>query len=194
GDQARTEIETFQAVEQAIEQLTSLVRSLTNNISATNVFVTADHGFLYEREKLQVSDLIARDTIDSIDMSRRYILSRDNKELSGQLCINLSSVIDNEDPLYVHVPNATIRYRVQGAGANYVHGGASLQEVTVPLLIIRNKRRVQQGARTVEKVDVALTSTIRNITNSIFSLELFQNERITDQRIPRTVRVCMEDE
>lgn len=194
GDQARTEIKTFQAVEQAIDQLSELARSLTSSVSATNILITADHGFLYERDQLAVSDLMTKESVDAIERTRRYILSNENKEFPGQLTINLSSVFNNEEPLYAHVPNATIRYRVQGAGANFVHGGASLQEVAVPLLTIRNKRRGQQGARDIKKVNVVLTSTMRTITNSIFSLEFFQNERITDANTPRTVAVYVQDE
>src|SRR5690625_1048283 len=194
GDRGNTEIETFQAVEQAIEQLSDLVRSLTNNISATNIYITADHGFLYERDKLKVSDLMAKESVESLEISRRYILSQEKKEVSGQLAINLSNIIDNEEPLYAYVPNATIRYRIQGAGANFVHGGASLQEIAIPLLTIKNKRRGQSGAKEIEKVDVILTSTMRRITNSIFSLDFFQNERVVDYRIPRSVDVYIKNE
>lgn len=194
GDEARTEIKAFQAVEHAIDELSELVRSLTSNISATNIFITADHGFIYQRDQLELSDFLAKESVDSIDRTRRYILSHEQEEFPGQLRINLSSIIHNEKPLYAYVPNATIRYRVQGAGANFVHGGASLQEVAIPLLTIRNKRRGQHGAREIEKVDVVLTSTMRTITNSIFPLEFFQNERITEQRIPRTVVVYVQDD
>lgn len=194
GDRANTEIETFQAVEQAIEQLSELVRSLTSNISATNIYITADHGFLYERDKLEESDLMVKEPVAALETSRRYILSREKRAVSGQLAINLSNIIDNKEALYAYVPNATIRYRAQGAGANFVHGGASLQEIAIPLLTIKGKRRGQLGAKEAEKVDVILTSTIRRITNSIFSLDFFQNERVADRRIPRSVDVFVQDE
>lgn len=194
GDNAATEIQTFDAVEQAIEQLSDLVRSLTNNISATNIYVTADHGFLYERDKLAESDLMKKETIEALEIKRRYILSHEEKEVSGQLSINLSDLIESNEPLYAYVPNATIRYRIQGAGANFVHGGASLQEIVVPLLTIKNKRKGQSGANITEKVDIILTSTMRSITNSIFSLEFFQTERVADKQVARTVFVSIVDE
>src|SRR5699024_8126570 len=103
-------------------------------------------------------------------------------------------MIDNEKPLYAYVPNANIRYRVQGGGANFVHGGASLQEIVIPLLTIKNKRRGQAGGRITEKVDVALTSTMRRITNSIFTLEFFQKERVSDDHIARSLSIYLIDE
>src|SRR5690625_3256999 len=194
GENAVTEIQTFNAVDQAIEQLSDLVRSLTNSISATNIYVTADHGFLYERDKLAVSDLMKKETIDALEIKRRYILSHEEKEVSGQLAINLSGMIESDEPLYAYVPNSTIRYQVQGAGANFVHGGASLQEVVVPLLTIKNKRKGQSGANITEKVDIILTSTMRSITNSIFSFDFFQTERVADNRVARKVLVSIVDE
>lgn len=194
GDNAASEIQTFDAVEQAMEQLSDLVKSLTNNISATNIYVTADHGFLYERDKLAVSDLMDKEAIDALETKRRYILSHEEKAVSGQLAINLSNIIAGDNPLYAYMPNATIRYRIQGAGANFVHGGASLQEVVVPLLTIKNKRKGQVGANITEKVDLILTSTMRNITNSIFSLDFFQTERVADKQVARRVLVHIADE
>lgn len=193
GDKARTEIDTFNAVEQAINQLSDLVRIIRNDLSGTHIYITADHGFLYQRDPLEISDFIQKETIDAIEISRRYILSDEKKDVTGQQVINLSSILKTEKPIYAYVPNATIRYRIQGGGANFVHGGASLQEIVVPLLYIRNKRSDQRGAQEAEKVNISLTSTTNRITNSIFSLQFFQNEKIGDKIIPRTVIVYMAD-
>ncbi|WP_243122360.1 hypothetical protein [Clostridium septicum] len=35
---------------------------------------------------------------------------------------------------YVITPKGTTRFKVQGAGANYVHGGSMLQEIVVPVI------------------------------------------------------------
>ena len=193
GDKRDTEINTFDATEDAIEQLSDLVRIIRNDLSGTHLYLTADHGFLYQRDPLKVSDLMHKEASDAIEVSRRYILSQEKRELPGQLTINLSSVIKNDKKLFAYVPNATIRYRIQGGGANFVHGGASLQEVVVPLLKVRNKRMGQQGAVASEEVKINLTSTTRRITNSIFSLEFFQNEKISGKHTPRTVVVYMAD-
>lgn len=194
GDNADTELYTFKAVGDAIDQLADLVRIIRNDLSGTHIYITADHGFIYQRDPLEVSDLMDKEVIDAFEVKRRYILSKEEKDVSGQLTIDLSSVIKNDQKLYAYVPHATIRYRIQGKGANFVHGGASLQEVIVPVLKIHNKRSGQRGAQAAEKVSINLTSTTRRITNSIFSLEFFQNEKVADKYIPRTVVVYMADE
>src|SRR5690625_3995821 len=149
GENPSKEIDTFLAVEDALDEISHLLRIIRNELSGTHVYVTADHGFLYQREKLEEYDFIKREDIETIDTSKRHMLAKEAKELSGQQCISLSSIINNDEVLYAYVPNSTIRYRVQGAGANFVHGGASLQEVVIPKLYIRNKRTGQIGRANV---------------------------------------------
>lgn len=194
GDKASTEVYTFNAVETSLNQLYDLVKIIRDDLSGTNVFITADHGFLYQRDELEESDKIGQDSIDSIEVKRRYILSKEQREVSGQLAINLSSVIKNEQQLITYLPKATLRYKMQGSGINFVHGGASLQEIVVPLLTFKNKRTGQKGARAIKKVDIKLTNTTRKITNSIFNLEFFQTEKVEDKTTPRTVVIYMADE
>jgi uncharacterized protein (TIGR02687 family) len=194
GDKASTEVYTFNAVETSLNQLYDLVKIIRDDLSGTNVFITADHGFLYQRDELEESDKIGQDSIDSIEVKRRYILSKEQREVSGQLAINLSSVIRNDKQLTAYLPKATLRYKMQGSGINFVHGGASLQEIVVPLLTFKNKRTGQKGARAIKKVDIKLTNTTRKITNSIFNLEFFQTEKVEDKTTPRTVVIYMADE
>ncbi|MED1740152.1 BREX-1 system phosphatase PglZ type A [Bacillus swezeyi] len=194
GEKASTEVYTFNAVETSLNQLYDLVKIIRDDLSGTNVFITADHGFLYQRDELEESDKIGQDSIDSIEVKRRYILSKDQREVSGQLAINLSSIIKNEQQLTAYLPKATLRYKMQGSGINFVHGGASLQEIVVPLLSFKNKRTGQKGVKVIKKVDIKLTNTTRKITNSIFNLEFFQTEKVEDKTTPRTVVIYMADE
>ncbi|RDW18788.1 BREX-1 system phosphatase PglZ type A [Oceanobacillus chungangensis] len=194
GDKASTEVYTFNAVETALDQLYDLVKIIRDDLSGTNVFITADHGFLYQRDALEESDKIGQDSKNAIEVKRRYILSKEQREVSGQLAINLSSVVRNEQQITAYVPKATLRYKMQGTGINFVHGGASLQEVVVPLLSFRNKRTGQKGAKAIKKVDIKLTNTTRKITNSIFNLEFFQTEKVEDKITPRTVVIYMADD
>lgn len=194
GDKASTEVYTFNAVETALNQLYDLVKIIRDDLSGTNVFITADHGFLYQRDALEESDKIGQGLTDTIEVKRCYILSKEQLEVSGQLAINLSSIIKNAEHLTAYVPKATFRYKMQGTGVNFVHGGASLQEIVVPLLTFRNKRTGQKGAKAIKKVDIKLTNTTRKITNSIFNLEFFQTEKVEDKVIPRNVVIYMSNE
>jgi uncharacterized protein (TIGR02687 family) len=194
GDKASTEIYTFTAVEKAVNEIYDLVKIIRDDLSGTNIYMTADHGFLYQRDALEESDKIEKEKMDAIEVKRRYMLSQEKRQVSGLLDIDLSSVVENEHELITYVPNATIRFKMQGTGVNFVHGGASLQEIVVPLLSFKNKRSGQKGTKAIQKVDIKLTNTTRKITNSIFNLSFFQTEKVEEKMIPRTVMIYMVDE
>ena len=58
GDSAKTEEQVFEAVEDTLEELVTLVRKLTS-ANASNILVTADHGFIYQNRDLQESDYLS---------------------------------------------------------------------------------------------------------------------------------------
>jgi hypothetical protein len=135
-----------------------------------------------------------KEGIQAFEIKRRHMLSQDKGERNGLLDIQMDALIKNEHQITAYVPKATIRFKIQGAGANFVHGGASLQEIVVPLIQFKNIRSGQKNSREIEKVDVKLTNTTRKITNSLFNLTFFQTEKVEDKRIPRTVKIYMVDE
>jgi uncharacterized protein (TIGR02687 family) len=194
GDKASTEIYTFTAAERAIEEIYSIIKIIRDDLSGTNIFVTADHGFVYQREALEESDKIEKEGLHAVEVKRRYLLTQDSGERTGLLDISMDSLIKNEYRLTAYVPKATIRFKMQGSGVNFVHGGASLQEIVVPLIKFKNIRSGQKNSREIEKVDVKLTNTTRKITNSLFNLTFFQTEKVEDKRIPRTVKIYMVDD
>lgn len=194
GDKASTEIYTFDAVERAIDEISTLIKIIRDDLSGTNILITADHGFVYQRDALAESDKIEKEDIQTIEVKRRYMLSKEKRQMDGILNINMDSIIKNEHQLNVYVPKATIRFKIQGSGVNFVHGGASLQEVVVPLIKYKNIRRGQTNSREIVKVDIKLTNTTRKVTNSLFHLSFFQTEKVEEKVIPRTVMVYMADD
>lgn len=194
GDKASTEIYTFDAVEKAIDEISTLVKIIRDDLSGTNLLITADHGFVYQREPLVESDKIQKEDIQTIEVKRRYMLSKEVRQMDGILNVNLSSIIKNEQQLTAYLPKSTIRFKIQGSGVNFVHGGASLQEVVVPLISYKNIRRGQANSREIVKVDIKLTNTTRKITNSLFHLSFFQTEKVEEKVVPRSVLIYMADE
>ena len=47
GDKAPTEKKVFDACEDAMQELSNILRIVINDMQGTDVFITADHGFLY---------------------------------------------------------------------------------------------------------------------------------------------------
>ncbi|MFB9859614.1 BREX-1 system phosphatase PglZ type A [Salinicoccus siamensis] len=192
GDHASTERNTFNAVDKAIEEIYKIVKIISDELSGTNIYITADHGFIYQRNPLEESDKIEKVDFTINEMKSRYILSDDQETVDELLRIPLKGIIANQQECYV--PKSTIRFKMKGQGVNFVHGGASLQEVVVPLITFKNARKGQARSRETQQVDIKLTNTARKLTNSIFQLNFFQTEKVEGKMTPRTANIFMVDE
>ena len=193
GDHAATEREVFEAVEKAFDDLRGLVRSLINNLSATNIYLTADHGFIYRRTALAESGKTPKEMVDSIKDNRRFILTESDKEIDSTIQFSMTYLLGDGTKLKAVVPRGVNCFKVQGAGSNYVHGGSALQEIVLPVIKFKNDRSKSDELE-VKKVDVKLTNISRKITNIITYLEFFQAEKVEDKRIPRRLRLYFADE
>jgi uncharacterized protein (TIGR02687 family) len=181
----------FDAAEMAIEELKDLLRALVNHVSATKVIITADHGFIYQRSKLVEYDKMTKVKNDAvIETDRRYILSQEAVEDMNLLNLPFNSEIRTKSPLKVIVPKGTIRFKTQGEGGNFVHGGAMLQEIVVPVIEYFDKRSDDFKAK---KVEVQLTSITRKLTNRISYLDFFQTESVSEKKLPLNLKLYITD-
>lgn len=182
----------FDAAEMAIEELKDLLRALVNHVSATKVIITADHGFIYQRSKLVEYDKITKVKNDAVvETDRRYIVSNAAAEDMNLLNLPFNVAIHTKEPLNVIVPKGTIRFKTQGEGGNFVHGGAMLQEIVVPVIEYFDKRSDDFKAK---KVEVQLTSITRKVTNRISYLDFFQTESVSEKKLPLNLKLYITDE
>lgn len=183
GDKAVSEHRTFKAAADAIDEVIDTVKKLTS-ANATNIFVTADHGFLYQESKLAPQfNLTVKPQGDQIVVeNRRYVLGRGLKEDSAFRRFTPEQLGLSSD-LEVQIPNSICRIVKPGAGFQFVHGGASLQEIVVPVISI-NKGR----SDTVESVNVDIHPESDKITTGQIVVKLYQQSAVTDQRVARKLR------
>ncbi|QIM15459.1 BREX-1 system phosphatase PglZ type A [Leucobacter insecticola] len=183
GDKAASERKVFTAVKDAMNELMDLVRALAS-ANATNIVVTADHGFLYQDGKLPKQfTLTAEPHGDEILLkNRRYVLGRGLKKDQAFRKFT-SAEVGLESDLDVLTPNSIHRIAKQGAGSRFVHGGAMLQEIVVPVVSIRKVR-----ADTVSPVDVDIHPESDKITTGQMVVKLYQTAAVTAQRPERKLR------
>jgi uncharacterized protein (TIGR02687 family) len=183
GDKPGTERQVFEAVEDALRELVDLVKRLTN-ANATNILITADHGFLFQdtalAEAFYLSTLPQGDEIEVTN--RRYVLGRGLKEDSAFKSFTSAQLGLNSD-LDVQIPKSIHRLRLAGAGSRFVHGGATLQEVVVPVLAINKKRKSD-----TRLVNVEVLPESDKITTGQLVVKLFQSEPVSDKVQARRVR------
>lgn len=151
-------------------------------MSNTRYLVTADHGFIYKRDKLVESDKISMDKTVFSFINKRYLISMeaaDNDALISRTLTYMSKM--NE--IFVSTPRGADIIKSRGGGQNYVHGGSSLQEMIVPVL----KVKTFKGKQDTGIVSVELSSFHNRITEAVFKLEFMQMEPVTDTVKPRSL-------
>jgi len=195
GDKAPTESKVFEACETAIQELSNILRIIVNELSGTNVFITADHGFLYTYHPLDESDKIDRKAFSGgvLELGRRYALTEPETTADFLLPVHLEHELDGA-AIKGYAPQDTIRMKVQGGGENYVHGGISLQELVVPVIAFKNLRATNKNYVEVKNAELKLLSESRKISNLIFSLEFHQRQPVGDKVQPCTYSIYMTDD
>ncbi|MFV0457427.1 MAG: BREX-1 system phosphatase PglZ type A [Actinomycetales bacterium] len=183
GDKATTERQVFEAAEDALCDLLKLVKRLTN-ANATNILVTADHGFLYQDTALaEVSYLSTRPQgNDVVVTNRRYVLGRGLKDDPSFRKFEPEQVGLSSD-LEVQIPKSIHRLKLPGAGSRFVHGGASLQEIVVPVVTVNKKRKGD-----TRPVNVEVLPETDKITTGQLVVKLFQSEPVSEKVHRRTLR------
>ncbi len=190
GDHRPSERNVFAACERAVDELTQIVRKIANTLNGTNILVTSDHGFLYQHQPLTQHDKVERASGRILDSGRRHTLGSELSRPGGTQTFSPSYL----GGLEAQSPRGTLRYAVQGGGAQYVHGGASLQEVCVPLLTYKHVRASKGDDGPSHKVGVRVSTTTRKITNNHFTVRLVQAEPAGGRVRPRQVLVRFVDE
>lgn len=183
GDKAVSEHRTFKAASDAINEIIDIVKKLAS-ANATNIFVTADHGFLYQESRLAPQfNLTVKPQGDKLVVeNRRYVLGRGLKQHDAFRLFTPEQIGLSSD-LEVQIPNSICRIVKPGAGFQFVHGGASLQEIVVPVISI-NKGR----SDTVESVNVDIHPESDKITTGQIVVKLYQQSAVTNQRTARKLR------
>lgn len=184
GDKAPTERTVFEAAEETLRELFYLVKKWTN-ANATNILITADHGFLYQDIPLEKSYYVSEpphgDTVTKIN--RRYVLGRSLKP-SPSFMTFTSAQAGLVGDIDIQIPKSIHRIPQPGAGTRYVHGGASLQEIVVPVITVNKKRKSD-----IRPVNVDLMPETDKITTGQLAVKLVQREAVTDKIQPRQVRL-----
>lgn len=168
----------------AIEELTKFVYSLHMTLNCYNVIITSDHGFIFNDFKFEDKDKISIKE-DAIESSSRYYLTRSADIIEGIVKFNMadSEEIETSEPTYIATPSGINRFAAPG-GYVFTHGGASLQEMLVPV-IMSNRCETQSK----QKVNGMLKTSNLSLVSSQLRFQIIQKEAVSLDVVSRTV-VC----
>ena len=184
GHTKKSEGRVFNAVEDTIEGLIKIIKKLVA-ANATNLLVTSDHGFIYQDHILEDSDFLGADItgIETRHRDRRFLLGKGLPEDTGLKSFTAKAA-GIEGDMEIQIPKSINRLRLKGSGSRFVHGGASLQEVVIPVIKIHKKRKSD-----ISKVGVdILRGSTSFITTGQFSATFYQVDPVTDKVQSRTLR------
>lgn len=194
GDKRGTEGKTFEATEQAIKELQEVVSFIVNNLNGSNIFVTADHGFLYQESALEEAD---RSTVEEgmpgvLKSKKRYILGRGMWPMPNAWSGNTATTAGTEPgegSVDFLVPKGAGRFHFVG-GARFVHGSAMPQEIVVPVVIVKEGDAEKTRIKTV---DVSQLGSSNRIVTNKQRFEFIQTEAVSDRVLPVTLLFSVRD-
>lgn len=177
GDKKRTEHQTFDATTKAIDDIKRLIKKLYG-WNVYYVLVTADHGFLFNynqlsessREQLPKSSGYNREHV-------RFVVAEEFKGNVDGYVMDMSNTTNVASDLKVAVPRAINRYRKQGnVGVQFVHGGASLQELVTPVVKFYKQKKDKHKPVTFKRIDQT-----EKIASGSLKISLLQDQPVSNE-------------
>lgn len=184
--------DVFEACNKAIIELVDLIKKLYNTLQISNYIITSDHGFIYRNKKIDESSKYSSfSSLGIDDYSQRYAIINDALVIDDSNKFSMNYLGDCNSNVFV--PYSYDLYRKAGGGIQYIHGGASLQELITPVITL-NEMRSRALDNTVEPVKVRLKTATHKIMNKSFSLQFEQCEKVEGKKVPASLNVYFVDE
>ena len=182
-----TSQEIAAACRKAIDDIATMIPKIHATYNVTEVLVTSDHGFLFndiefaEKDKQKVDE-------ENLETSQRYYLTRSKEQIKGVVKFPIGEVsgISNANDVMVSVPLGTNRFKAKSGGYMFTHGGASLQELIIPVLTSRQKREDVK-----QEVGVMVLGNNLSMQSSRLRFTLLQTEAVSMDAKERKVLVAV---
>ena len=176
-----------QACREAIAELGTMIPKIHASYNVTEVYVTSDHGFLFndivfaEKDKHKIEE-------ETLERSSRYYLTTSNKEVNGIIKFPLDEVsaMVNVGDVFVAVPQGTNRLAAPSGGYMFTHGGAAMQELIIPVITSRQER-----ADNKQPVGVMVLDRKLSMQASRLRFKLLQTEAVSMDMKERIVNVAL---
>ena len=194
GDKRGSETKTFWATAQAIKELSELVGFIVNNLNGSTIFVTADHGFMYQESALDEAD---RHTVEEgmpgvLKPKKRYILGRGMWPIQNAWAGNTATTAGTDEgagSVDFLVPKGAGRFHFVG-GARFVHGSAMPQEVVVPVIVVKESDTEKTKTKLVE---VSLLGSSNKVVTNKQRFEFIQTEAVSERVLSVTLLFTIRD-
>ncbi len=183
GDKPASENKVFDAVDDSFTTIEKIIKQIIN-VNGTNILITSDHGFLYQNTPTAESEFCKVEKPQNAKrFNRRFIIS-DSIEANSCIDIYDAKELNIAGEEKIALAKSINKIRLQGGGHRFVHGGATLQEMVVPLISIKKKRKDD-----VRDVEVSAIPISQITTNSVM-ISFYQEEVVSDKVKPRSLKMA----
>ena len=171
----------------AIKELADMIPKIHASYNVTEVYVTSDHGFLFndiqfaEKDKHKINE-------ECLERSTRYYLTNSEKEEPGVIKFRLDTVSGmlNASNVMVAVPQGTNRFAAPSGGYMFTHGGAALQEIIIPVIVSHQERTDSK-----QPVGVMVLDRKLSMQASRLRFKLLQTEAVSMDMKERLIKVAL---
>lgn len=175
GESLTTENYVFDACKESIDDIFKLIKTLSKSGNIYRFYVTADHGFIYNRKPNTESDKLSHSASKTAFKDRRFIIDNQDLSTDGVYAINLGDALSCSDDRYIMLAKGMSVFKA-GGGMNYVHGGSSPQELLIPNIFVKTKK----GYVETEDAKLILVTGINKVTNLRVPLDFLQEVPVSD--------------
>jgi uncharacterized protein (TIGR02687 family) len=186
------EEKTFNAVRTTIDEIGNLVSKIINNLNGSYIAITADHGFLFqetpptETDKNAISDKPSGTVISK----KRYLIGKNLPDHDKAYHGSTATTAGADGDMDFWVPKGANRFHFVG-GSRFIHGGAMLQEIMVPLVkVFQLKGKSAQKTKT-KHVGISILGSNLKITTNRYKFKFIQTEAVSDRVKLLTVKVAI---
>jgi uncharacterized protein (TIGR02687 family) len=189
GDTSSTEEQTFGGVRRAIKELSELAGYIINNLNGNHVLITADHGFLFtesppgEPEKSKLEER----PDGTVKAKKRYLIGLNLPDHESVWHGKTALTAEADGGMEFWVPKGANRFHFVG-GARFIHGGAMLQEIVVPVVTVKHVKGKGVKDTKTRAVAVEVLGT-HKITTARHRFELMQMEPVSERLKPVTLKI-----
>lgn len=176
-----------QSCRKTIKELATMIPKIHASYNVTEVYVTSDHGFLFndmvfaDKDKHQIKE-------ECMERSTRYYLTKSKADVKGVIKFPLGEVsgMVNVDDVIVAVPEGTNRFAAPSGGYMFTHGGVALQEIIIPVITSRQER-----ADNKQPVGVMILDRRLSMQASRLRFKLLQTEAVSMGTKERLIRIAI---
>jgi len=184
GDERKTERQVFKAVEDTVAELKKVINRILSSYNVYKVLVVSDHGFIYNDFQIEEKDKESFTQEDVITYHSRFQILSKPEKVDLAYTFPMESTSKFESGLFAVIPKSVNRYKLQGSGNQYVHGGGSLQELIIPILECTRQRE-----DVTFLVDAKLLGKDLKLVSNLLKFNLIQESPVSASEKERKMSV-----